>query len=60
MGTTLWVEGRGVRVCETTGGLIRGLAVDEYVETHDEAIRLGRKEVKVWPLAIMPRDYVMK
>lgn len=47
-GTRLDIEGFGVRVVEDRGGAIKGNILDVFVESHEEALKLGRiKGVKV-------------
>lgn len=43
----VWIEGHGWRVAEDTGGLIKGNRIDIYMNSEDEAIRFGRREVRV-------------
>ena len=43
MGTVLLIEGVGRRVCEDTGAAIVGAHVDEFVDTHEYALQLGRR-----------------
>lgn len=49
-GTSLYVEGYGVLIAEDCGGDIKGCRLDVFVDTHQEAIQLGRKKAKVWIL----------
>lgn len=49
-GTYLYVDGHGVFIAEDCGGDIKGHRLDIFVDTHKEAIQLGRKTVKVWKL----------
>ena len=49
-GTYLYVDGHGVYIAEDCGGDIKGHRLDIFVDTHKEAIQLGRKTVKVWKL----------
>lgn len=46
-GTRLYIEKFGERVCEDRGGAIKGKRLDIYVESLDEAYRLGRQKLKV-------------
>lgn len=50
-GTYIYVEGYGVRIAEDCGGAIKNNRLDVFVDSHQEAIQLGRKKVKVWKLA---------
>ncbi|MFZ5688644.1 MAG: 3D domain-containing protein [Bacillota bacterium] len=47
MSWRVWIEGHGWRVAEDTGGLIKGNRIDIYMNSEDEAIRFGRREVRV-------------
>lgn len=47
LGTRLWVEGYGYAVAEDTGGAIKGMRIDLFVESREEALRFGRKAVRV-------------
>lgn len=49
-GTYLYVDGHGVYIAEDCGGDIKGHRLDIFVNSHKEAIQLGRKTVKVWKL----------
>lgn len=51
-GTYLYVEGYGVLICEDCGGDIKGNRLDVFVNSHNEAIKLGRKKVRVWKLSL--------
>lgn len=51
-GTTVYIEGVGLRVAEDTGSAIRGTRVDVYMEDLKEAIEFGvKKNVKVYVLS---------
>lgn len=50
-GTYLYVEGYGVRIAEDCGGAIKNNRLDIFVDSHQEAVQLGRKKVKIWKLA---------
>jgi 3D (Asp-Asp-Asp) domain-containing protein len=52
-GTWLYIEGYGIRRAEDTGSGIKGNMIDLYVDTHEEALQIGRKSVTVW---IINRD----
>lgn len=46
-GTKLYIEGIGYRVCEDRGGAITHGHLDIYVDSVQEARKLGRKKLKV-------------
>ena len=50
LGTMIYVEGYGLYVAEDTGGDIKGKRLDVFVDTKEEAIKLGRKTAKVYLL----------
>lgn len=48
-GTTIEIDGFGIRYAEDTGGAIQGNKIDVFVETTAEAYQFGRqKNVDVW------------
>ncbi len=47
LGTPLYVEGYGFAVAEDTGGAIKGQKLDVFLESHNNAVKWGRKTVKV-------------
>lgn len=47
LGTRLYVEGYGEGVALDTGGSIKGNRIDVFFTTRDEAIKWGRRSVKV-------------
>lgn len=47
LGTRLWIEGYGEAVALDTGGAIRGKHIDLYMDTEEEALRWGRRKVRV-------------
>lgn len=47
-GTKIFIEGLGERIVEDTGGLIKGNAIDVYVEDVEVAMELGRHKAKVY------------
>lgn len=51
LGTRLYVEGYGYALAADTGSAIKGNRIDLYYETYEEAMRYGRKKVKVYILA---------
>lgn len=50
LGSKLYVEGYGFAKAEDTGGAIKGNKIDVFLETKNEALRWGRKKVKVYVL----------
>ena len=47
LGTRLYVEGYGYAVAQDTGGLIKGNRIDVFLDSEEEAIQWGRREVTV-------------
>ena len=47
LGTKLHIEGYGPAVAADTGGDIKGQRVDLYMDSYEEAIQFGRREVQV-------------
>ena len=47
LGTRLYVEGYGPALAGDVGGAIRGNRIDLCYNTHAEAVRFGRRMVKV-------------
>jgi len=50
LGTRLYVEGYGDAVAGDTGGAIQGRRIDLCFNTYDEAMRFGRRTVRVYLL----------
>ncbi len=50
LGTRLYVEGYGMAIAGDTGGAVKGNKIDLYMETHEQCLAYGRKEVKVYLL----------
>ena len=50
LGTKLYVEGYGFGVAEDTGGAIKGNKIDVFVDSYNEAMNWGRRNVKVYIL----------
>lgn len=50
LGTRLFIEGYGIALACDTGGAIKGLKIDVCFDTVPEAMRWGRKMVKVYIL----------
>ena len=48
--TRLYVEGYGYAIAADTGGAIKGKKIDLCYDTYEEAVRFGRKNVKVYIL----------
>jgi len=48
LGSRVYVDGYGFAVAADTGGAIKGNRVDLCFATHEEALRWGRKQVKVY------------
>ena len=51
-GTILYIENYGFRIAEDCGGLIKQKRLDMFVNSHNEAVKLGRKKVRVWKLSL--------
>lgn len=47
LGTIVYVEGYGLAIAADTGGNIRGNRIDLCFNSHSEALRFGRKTVRV-------------
>jgi len=47
LGTRVYVEGYGIAIAADTGGAIKGRRIDLCFNTRAEAMRVGRKQVKV-------------
>jgi 3D (Asp-Asp-Asp) domain-containing protein len=47
LGTKVYVEGYGYAIAGDTGGAIKGKKIDIFVPSHKDAIKWGRKTVKV-------------
>ncbi|MDK2784864.1 MAG: hypothetical protein PWR11_730 [Bacillota bacterium] len=50
LGTKLYVDGYGPAVAGDTGGAIKGMRIDLFVDSCNEAINFGRRRVKVYIL----------
>lgn len=46
-GTTVWIEGLGERVVEDRGSAIRGKHLDVYMDSHQDALDFGVRELRV-------------
>lgn len=50
-GTIVYIEGIGARIAEDCGGAVRNNVIDVFVDTtHQEAIKMGRKKLKVYKI----------
>ena len=47
MGTRLYIEGYGYAIAADKGGAIKGMRIDLGHETHGEALKIGRRTVRV-------------
>ncbi|WP_075620351.1 G5 and 3D domain-containing protein [Paenisporosarcina indica] len=47
LGSKVWVEGYGYAVAGDTGGAIKGMKIDLFMPTTDQAFGFGRKKVKI-------------
>jgi len=50
LGTKLYIEGYGYALAADTGGAIKGMRVDLYMDTLSQALAYGRETVKVYVL----------
>lgn len=50
LGKEIYVEGYGIAVAEDVGQAIKGNKIDLFMETEEEALKWGRKNVKVYVL----------
>ncbi len=50
LGTRLYVEGYGVALAADTGGSIKGMKIDLFYENLNDALRFGRRNLKVYVL----------
>ena len=46
-GTILYIEGIGERTVQDRGGAIRGQKIDVFFNSHEDALRFGRQEVRI-------------
>jgi 3D (Asp-Asp-Asp) domain-containing protein len=56
LGTELFIEGYGYAIAGDTGGAIKNMRIDLGYDTRREALRFGRREVKVY---ILNGDYTI-
>lgn len=54
LGSRLYVEGYGYAIAGDTGGLIKGLRIDLGFDTRHEAVRFGRRTVRVYIIERAP------
>jgi len=47
LGSKVWVEGYGYAVAGDTGGAIKGMKIDLFMPTKNQALGFGRKQVKI-------------
>lgn len=47
MGACLDIEGLGHRVVQDVGGAIKGLKLDVFMMSHEDALRFGRRSLRV-------------
>ena len=47
LGSKVWVEGYGEAIAGDTGGAIKGKKIDVFIPTQSQALKWGRKNVKV-------------
>ena len=47
LGSKVWVEGYGHAVAGDTGGAIKGMKIDLFMPTTDQAFGFGRKQVRI-------------
>lgn len=50
LGSILYIEGFGYFVAQDTGGAIKGNRIDIFVDSHQQALKLGRKKANVYLL----------
>ncbi len=50
LGSKVYIEGYGVAVAADTGSAIRGNKIDILMDTHEKALRFGRKRLKIYVL----------
>jgi len=50
LGTRMFIEGYGYATAADTGGVIRGNKIDVFMDTREQAINWGRRQVKIYIL----------
>ncbi|NLZ37995.1 MAG: hypothetical protein GX893_00090 [Firmicutes bacterium] len=48
LGSSLYIDGYGFAIAADTGGAIKGKRLDLLLPTHQEALRFGRRQLKVY------------
>lgn len=56
LGSEIWVEGYGWGKAEDTGGLIKGQIIDVFMETEQEALEWGRRQVRIIVIPPVPAE----
>ncbi len=56
LGTILYVDGYGLAIAGDTGGAIKGYDIDLFMNSYNEAIIFGRRDVTVYRLADQTLD----
>lgn len=47
LGRPVWIDDVGLRVCDDTGGAIKGNRIDVLMHNHDEALEFGARRLEV-------------
>ncbi|ATW24466.1 3D domain-containing protein [Candidatus Formimonas warabiya] len=50
LGTKVFIEGLGIYIAEDTGSAIKGNRIDIFMETHQQAINFGSKNLRIYIL----------
>lgn len=50
LGSILYIEGFGYFIAQDTGSAIKGNRIDVFVDSHQQALKLGRKKANVYLL----------
>ena len=56
-GTTIFIEGMGLYVCEDRGGAIKGNRFDIYMKTKREAFAFGRRSLIAWVVPSYKKEH---
>lgn len=51
-GTILYIEGLGERIVQDKGGAIKGQKIDVYFNKHQDALKFGRKKIKMYVVEV--------
>lgn len=51
LGTKVYIPGYGYAICSDTGGAVKGNIIDLYMNTYEECIRWGRRQVPLYIVA---------